>query len=768
MSAIGIDFGNYSSYVALVRTGGIDTVDNDYSYRATPTAVAFTNLLRFTGNSAKIQAVTNYRNTFCSFKNLIGLMYDEPRAQLEMSLIPSNFIKLDDGTIGVEATYLNQPCQFSITQLTAMMLSELKKTTLRHVSAMTATVLSVPSFFTEIQRRYFLDACDIAGLVNFNIINDTAAVCLNYILFKTDLPADNKVPRYVAFVDVGYSSTQICIASFTKSKVRVISSIGTNSIGGRQLDRLLCDKFCAEFKQKYKKDVPSNSKSYLKLLAECESFKKQMNTTVAELPIKIECFMEDMDLISKSSQEELDFLASNIYQNFENLLLSGLKESALKTSDIHSVEIIGGTSRVRGLRKIIASVFQKEPSCTLNSDEAVSRGCAIQCAILSPVIKIREIELKDILSSQFTINYMGKNGNKDLDIFKSGDVIPSIKEIIFPPKDNFSFSIYQTSFGETNLVATCTATGKSASECKADSLIFYRNVDLSGILSISKGFFLERRKQDEPQEVESKEPPVESKTDESTTKSIRVIHDLQVNLVYVRDNSNKISKYKQIEADMLRQVAIERERSTAKNTLEEYIYSTKDKMESIYREYITSTEAQSLSQVLSQEENWLYSEGESETTMVYTQHFMELQNLVLPYQSRYEGFTQSFASLDKTLISLAHYRKFMDIYNRDPAQYDYISETEYNEYAQKVAQTDSFVNESYNKLQNQPKTQLPCVASSDIESVFANLCWVCDKILKKVENPPPKPQPPSDAQPDLSTEQSSEPQADGTETVTTQ
>ncbi|KAF1743336.1 hypothetical protein MXB_607 [Myxobolus squamalis] len=749
MSAIGFDFGNHSSYVAFVRTGGIETVDNEQSYRATPTAVSFTDLLRFTGNSAKTQAITNFRNTFLNFKNLIGLLYDDPIAKKEMSLISSKFLKMEDGTIGVEAQYLGNICYFSITQLVVMMLSDLKKTTLRHIPNFTSCVLSVPNYFSDTQRRCFLDACQVAGLDPLTLVSDTVAGCLDFMVFKYDLPADDQPARNIAFVNVGYSSTQVCIAAFNRSKLRVLASIGTSGVGGRMFDLCLYQKFSQEFQRKHNLDIESNRKAQLKLLAECESLKKLLNTTTSQLPLRIECLYNDIDFNSTVSRDELNELSAPIFSEFKGILESALNSSGLALKDIFAVEAVGGSSRVQEIKRIICSVFGQEVSVTLNADETVSRGCAIQCAILSPMVKIREIEIKDIIVGEYNVCYPSKNGDKkELKIFKNGEPIPTTKEIKFPPNIDSSFSVSYTDLrGCKTDIGSFRATSKITAECHPAKLVFYTMIDLSGIFNIKKAFFTEIQPCSNPEEPTAL--PLLGKNTEAKPKTTTVHHNLTVEFKYCLDYSEKIPEYQTVESTMIKQINLEKERSNSKNSLEEFIYSLREKIDPVYREHMTEDEVGSISCALSAEEDWLYTDGEFQATSVYVQHLSHLQTLFQPIHARYEGFTKSFASLDKMAQMLPHYRKFMDVYNQDPAKYDFISDEEILAYCKKVTFSDSYVNESFGILKNQPKTRLPSIPYQDIDIKTGELVSVCDRVIKKAQNPPPKPAEPQ-AQPDTS------------------
>merc|ERR1711874_214570 len=173
-------------------------------------------------------------------------------------------------------------------------------------------------------------------------------------------------------------------------------SMSHANCGGRDFDEAIAKYFVKDFLERYKLNVPENKKATLKLMTEAEKLKKLMSANTNKIPLNIECFMDDKDVKGSMDRATFEELVAPFMDNIEKALKDCLETSKLKVEDIYSVEIIGGSSRIPKIKSMIEKVYSKSPSTTLNADEAVSRGCALQCAILSPTFKVREFSVVDI------------------------------------------------------------------------------------------------------------------------------------------------------------------------------------------------------------------------------------------------------------------------------------------------------------------------------------------------------------------------------------
>lgn len=446
MAVVGFDIGTYSSYIGVARAGGIETIANEYSDRCTPSYVSLNEKSRSMGASAKQQAVTNFKNTVCGFTRTLGRPLQDPYVQKELDKFfrPNEIGQDKEGNVVVYLSYMGEKQAFTAPQLVAMLLTKLKLTAeIGLQTKVVDAVVSVPVFYTDGERRALLDACALAGINCLRLINDTTAAALGYGITKQDLPSETEKPRVVVFADLGYSSLQVSACAFNKGKLKVLATSCDSELGGRDFDEMLAKHFSAEFRQKYKIDPESKPKPFIRLLQECEKLKKLMSANTQAIPLNIECFMDDKDVSSKMSRDEFEQITEPLLQRIDATLAGVLTNAKLKPNDIHSVEVLGGASRIPAFKRLVTQVFSKEPSTTLNSDEAVARGCALQCAILSPTFRVRDFSISDCQLYSIKLSWVPQNQmdeDSQIEVFPQFHQIPASKMLTFYRKEPFTLS----------------------------------------------------------------------------------------------------------------------------------------------------------------------------------------------------------------------------------------------------------------------------------------------------------------------------------------
>lgn len=392
MSVVGFDFGNESGVVAVARQRGIDVVLNDESKRETPAIVCFGDKQRFLGTAGAASSMMNPKNTISQIKRLIGRQFSDPELQRDIKVLPFSVTEGPDGYPLINAQYLGEMRSFTPTQVLAMVLSDLKIIAEKNLnSAVVDCCIGIPVYFTDLQRRAVLDAATIAGLHPLRLIHETTATALAYGIYKTDLPENDQLN--VAFVDIGHASMQVCIAGLKKGQLKILAHSFDRSLGGRDFDEVLFQYFASKFKAEYKIDVTQNARASLRLRAACEKLKKVLSAN-PEAPLNIECLMDEKDVRSFIKREEFEQISSPILERVKKPLEKALSEAGLAAGDIYAVEVVGSGSRVPAIMKILTEFFGKEPRRTMNASECVAKGCALECAILSPTFKVREFQVK--------------------------------------------------------------------------------------------------------------------------------------------------------------------------------------------------------------------------------------------------------------------------------------------------------------------------------------------------------------------------------------
>lgn len=394
MSVLGFDIGNENCVIAVVKERGVDVLLNDESKRETLAVVSFSEKQRLLGSAGA--ALMNPRSTISQVKRLIGRKFREVDVQKDLKLLPFETCDSCDGGILIRLEYLGETHMFTPVQLLGMLLSNLKQIAAKntHMPA-SDCVIGIPCYFTDQQRRAYLDAATIAGLKPLRLMHDCTATALGYGIYKADFP--NTDPTYVVFVDIGHCDSQVCIASFESGQMKILSHAFDSSLGGRDFDEVLFSYFAAQFKEQYNIDVYTNIKATIRLRAYCEKMKKVLSAN-AGAPLNIECLMNGKDVNGFIKREEFEKLSSVLLERIRIPCQKALADSHLSVDKIHSVELVGSGSRIPSITRMLASLFNREPSRTINASECVARGCALQCAMLSSVFRVREYEVCVFLS----------------------------------------------------------------------------------------------------------------------------------------------------------------------------------------------------------------------------------------------------------------------------------------------------------------------------------------------------------------------------------
>ncbi|XP_062295856.1 heat shock 70 kDa protein 4L isoform X2 [Scomber scombrus] len=781
MSVVGIDVGFQNCYIAVARSGGIETIANDYSDRCTPACVSLATKNRMIGNAAKSQVITNFKNTVHGFKKFHGRAFDDPFVQGEKPKLPYSLHKLANGNAGIKVRYLDEDKVFTVEQITGMLLTKLKETSESALKKpVVDCVISVPSFFTDAERRSVFDASQIAGLNCLRLINDTTAVALAYGIYKQDLPSPEERPRNVIFVDMGHSSYQVSITAFNKGKLKVLATAFDPYLGGRYFDEALVDYFCEEFKSKYKLNVRENQRALLRLHQECEKLKKLMSANSSDLPLNIECFMNDIDVSSRMNRGHFEEMCAQYLMKVEMPLKAALEHAKLSRDDIYAVEVVGGATRMPAIKERIAKFFGKDVSTTLNADEAVARGCALQCAILSPAFKVREFSITDVVPFPITLRWKSPtdDGLGECEVFSKSHAAPFSKVITFHKKEPFDLEAFYSSpqelpypdhrIGYFSVQNVVPQPDGDSSKVKVKV-----RVNVHGIFSVSSASLIEKQKgEGEDMQIDS-EPMVQNEgraedqtkmqvdqegqsqgdqqneDDSSTSKGaagenkdpaaggskpkvkVKSI-DLPIAANNIRQlDSEVLSNFMEYERQMIVQDKLVKELNDAKNAVEEYVYDLRDKLCGIYEKYITEDDSNRLSLMLEDTENWLYEDGEDQPKQVYEEKLDALKRLGQPIQERHrehEDRPRAFEELGK---KLQLYMKFVDCCKQKDERYLHLSAEEKSAVEKCVNESMGWLNNKMNAQSKLAITQDPIVKVADIIAKIQELEDVCNPVINR-------------------------------------
>ncbi|XP_060789042.1 heat shock 70 kDa protein 4L isoform X1 [Neoarius graeffei] len=787
MSVVGFDVGFQNCYIAVARSGGIETIANEYSDRCTPACISLASKNRTIGNAAKSQIITNFKNTVHGFKKFHGRAFDDYFVKNEKSKLPYSLHKLPSGSTGVKVRYLDEDKVFTIEQVTAMLLTKLKETSESALKKpVVDCVISVPSFFTDAERRSMIDASQIAGLNCLRLINDTTAVALAYGIYKQDLPNPEEKPRNVVFVDIGHSSYQVSIVSFNKGKLKVLATAFDPYLGGRNCDEVLVEYFCEEFKDRYKLNVKDNPRALLRLYQECEKLKKLMSANSSELPLNIECFMNDIDVSGKMNRGQFEELCAQLLMRVEAPLKAVMEQSKLGRDEIYAVEIVGGATRIPAIKERISRFFYKDISTTLNADEAVARGCALQCAILSPAFKVREFSITDVVPFPITLRWKSPTdeGVGECEVYSKNHAAPFSKVITFHKKEPFDLhAFYSTS---QDLPYPDTAIGRFTiqhvapqSDGDSSKVKVKVRVNVHGIFSVSSASLIEKQKgevedvqmemepmvqnenkQDEQtkmqvdQDSQGEQPNEEGKAPGSNTKdgaspekqeqcagpskpkTKMTSIELPILTSTVRQLDREIlNSFVEEEQKMIIQDKLEKERNDAKNAVEEYVYDLRDKLCSIYEKYITEDDSSRLTQVLEDTENWLYEEGEDQSKEIYLDKLAELKRFGEPIEERYREQEERPQAFDELGKKIQLFLKVLEAYKQKDERYQHLSAEEMSSVEKSVNEAMRWMNSKMLAQSKLSIAQDPAVKVAEIIQKIRELEEICSPVVNR-----PKPE----------------------------
>jgi heat shock protein 4 len=519
MSVVGIDFGTLKTVIAVARNRGVDVVTNEVSNRATPSLVGFGPKSRYLGETAKTQEISNLKNTVSSLKRLAGRSFNDTDIQVEQQYVTAPLVDVN-GQVGAEVNYLGKKEKFTATQLVGMYLSKIKQTAGAELKLPVQDVcMSVPPWFTDVQRRALIDAAEIAGLRVLRLINDGTAAALGWGITKLDLPAPEEQPRRVCFVDVGHSSYTVSIVEFKKGELAVKATTWDKDFGGRDFDRALVDHLAKEFKGKYKVDIMTHGRALARTIAAAEKTKKVLSAN-QQSPVNIESLMNDIDASTMITRQEFEAMIEPLLARTHKPLEEALAQAKLTKDDIDIIEVVGGGSRVPALKERIQAFFGKTLSFTLNADEALARGSAFSCAILSPVFRVRDFSVQDIIS--YPIEFAWEKApdipdeDTSLTVFNKGNVMPSTKILTFYRKQPFDlearYAQPELLPGKTNPWIGRFSVKNVKADGKDDFMIckLKARVNIHGVLNVETGYYVEEEEVEEEvnEDGDKKDPDV--------------------------------------------------------------------------------------------------------------------------------------------------------------------------------------------------------------------------------------------------------------------
>jgi len=417
---IGIDLGTTNSAVAVMEGGEAKIIATAEGNRLLPSVVAEgKNGERLVGQLAKRQAVTNPENTIYSVKRFIGRTYDDPATQKDIKAVPYKIVKASDGSVRV----VMNGKEYSAQEISAFILQKLKNDAETYLGEkVTDAVITVPAYFNDSQRQATKDAGQIAGLNVKRIINEPTASSLAYGL-------DKKKDEKIAVYDLGGGTFDITILEIGEGVFEVLSTNGDTHLGGDDFDQMIMEYIIAEFKKDSGVDLTSDSSAVQRVKEAAEKAKIELSST-PETEINLPFVTADASgpkhLVMKLTRAKLESLVGELVEKTIEPCKKALKDAKLEAKDIKEVILVGGQTRMPMVKEAVKKFFEKEPNQSVNPDEAVALGAAIQGGILGGEVK--DLLLLDVTPLSLGIETLGGVTTK---LIERNTTIPTSKTQVF-------------------------------------------------------------------------------------------------------------------------------------------------------------------------------------------------------------------------------------------------------------------------------------------------------------------------------------------------